>query len=501
MKALPPPAGFEGELRPYQVRGYSWIVKNCELGLGCLLADDMGLGKTVQLIAAVRALKNRGFFNEGRCMVVAPASLLINWQREFERFAPELTVEIFHGTERRLKNGTDRPDVLITSYGVLRRDLNALAGQDYRLMVLDEAQAIKNAKTAQAQAVKDFQAPVVVALTGTPVENRLFEYWSILSTVQPGLLGTAKDFQLEFADRIEKNRDMEAIERFKAVTAPFMLRRVKTDPKILEELPERNIVDHFTTLNARQAALYEDCLKTNFTDLEALEAKAEALEDEDLKKELNNVRLARRGAILRMITHLKQITNSPSQFMKASAEKPDSGKAEALLEIVERCIEADRKVLIFTQFKEMGERLQQWIERAFKLKADFLHGGLSLNERTRMVDRFQNDPEAKVFILSLKAGGTGLNLTAASAVIHYDLWWNPAVEDQASDRAWRIGQRRDVVVYRLITAGTFEEKVNAMLTKKRELADLTVSVGENWIGDLSDDEIKSIFALDRKRRG
>ncbi|MDO5531990.1 DEAD/DEAH box helicase [Sutterella sp.] len=497
VKELPSPGGLEAVLRPYQVRGFSWLVQNVLLGLGSLLADDMGLGKTVQVIAAAVELKNRGLLDEGRIIIAAPASLLVNWQREITRFAPDLTTRIHHGKERDLGTGKDRPDVLITSYGLLKRDLAKLAKEKYRLLVLDEAQAVKNAKTGQARAAAEFPADAVIALTGTPVENRLSEYWSIFSILEPGLLGTTAEFNREFVVPIEEHRDRAAIDRFRKITAPFLLRRVKTDPNILDELPEKNAVDYYTTLTPRQVALYEACLNENMESLENLEAEADSWDEKGRKRNAAQARLNRRGQILRMILHLKQICNSPSQFMKERADEPDSGKAQALMELLHRCRESGRKALIFTQFREMGERLVEWIEKEMKRRPAFLHGGVPAAKRMEMVDEFQNDPEAEVFVLSLKAGGTGLNLTAASAVIHYDLWWNPAVEDQASDRAWRIGQRRDVIVYRFITAGTFEEKVNEMLKKKRELADLAVGVGESWIGDLTDDEIRSIFTLQK----
>ena len=497
VKELPPPLGLEATLRPYQVRGYSWLVQNALLGFGSLLADDMGLGKTVQVIAAVQELKNRGELRSGRVLIAAPASLLVNWQREINRFAPQLTTQIFHGKDRDIGSGDTRPDILITSYGILKRELAKLSGERFRLLVLDEAQAVKNSRTGQARAAQEFPADAVIALTGTPVENRLSEYWSIFSIVEPGLLGSAAQFRHEFVDPIEERRDRGAIDRFRRITAPFLLRRVKTDPGILDELPEKNVVDYFTTLTPKQVALYEACLKGNLETLETIGADAEQLDSRGRAANAAQLRMSRRGQILRMILHLKQISNSPSQFEKNRSEKPDSGKAEALMELLARCRESGRKALIFTQFREMGERLVEWIEAETGKRPEFLHGGVPANKRMEMVDAFQNDPDADVFVLSLKAGGTGLNLTAASAVIHYDLWWNPAVEDQASDRAWRIGQRRDVVVYRFITAGTFEEKVNEMLKKKRELADLAVGVGESWIGDLTDEEIRDLFTLSR----
>lgn len=496
VKELPPPVELNAVLRPYQIRGFSWLVQNAMLGLGSLLADDMGLGKTVQVIACVAELKARGELDRGKVLIAAPASLLVNWEREIERFAPSLTAQIYHGKDRTIfALDHSRPDVIITSYGILKRELPQLSQMQFRLLVLDEAQAVKNAKTGQAKAAQEFPADSVIALTGTPVENRLAEYWSIFSIVEPGLLGSPAQFRRDFVMPIEEHRDRVAIDRFRRITSPFLLRRVKTDPGILDELPEKNVVDYFTTLTPKQVALYEECLKANLESLETLDRESREQEAAGDRLHAAQARLSRRGQILRMILNLKQISNSPSQFQKEFVDKPDSGKAEALLELLRRCRQSGRKALVFTQFREMGERLVRWIEDATGRKPEFLHGGVPAAKRMEMVDAFQNNPDSEIFILSLKAGGTGLNLTAASAVIHYDLWWNPAVEDQASDRAWRIGQRRDVVVYRFITAGTFEEKVNEMLKKKRELADLAVGVGESWIGDLTDDEIKSIFSL------
>ena len=379
------------------------------------------------------------------------------------------------------------PDVLLTSYGTLRRDYDLLSALKWRLLIIDEAQAVKNPGTAQTAAVRGIKAQQVIAMTGTPVENRLMEFWSILSTVQPKLLGSMKEFTDVFARPIEADHDERAAEAFRRLTAPFMLRRVKTDKSIIADLPEKNTIDHFAQMHLEQAVLYQETLDRMLKQIMEVEKSPE-----------NNTpagRMARRGRVLKLITSLKQICNSPSQFLKTPSLTPDSGKGDALLEILSQCADSDRKVLIFTQYREMGERLQDWIAQALGERPDFLHGGVSAEERMKMVDRFQEDRTARSFILSLKAGGTGLNLTAASAVIHYDLWWNPAVEAQATDRAFRIGQRRDVLVYRFITAGSFEERINDMLMQKRDLADMTVAAGENWIGDLTTSELAAVFKL------
>lgn len=496
---LPPPEGLNTQLRPYQARGYSWLMKNLRLGLGALIADDMGLGKTVQVIAALLQLKNEGELTQGSVLVVVPASVLTNWMRELTRFAPKLSVTAYHGQNRKLPG--ELPDVVVTSYRILANDLEDLSRRKWRLMVIDEAQAIKNSSTEQSTAVRHFPAPQVIAMSGTPVENRLQEYWSIMAAVQPKLLGSLKSFRETFARPIEEERSELVLEQFRRLTRPFMIRRMKSDKDIQVDLPDRETIDYFTTLTPEQTALYEDCLKVSLSDLDTL--MKEALESETTKELVDkaaliaSLQLKRRGNILRMITHLKQIVNSPSHFQKKHCDAPDSGKGKALMDLLAQCFENNRKVLVFTQFTEMGHLLVDWIAGEFGRKPDFLHGGVSIHERQAMIDRFQNDIQSKVLVLSLKAGGLGLNLTSASAVIHYDLWWNPAVEAQANDRAYRIGQNRDVVVYRFITEGTFEERLNQMIERKKELADVTVGTGEAWIGDLSNREIEEIFKISR----
>ena len=495
VKDEPVPRGLTADLRPYQVKGYSWLVKNLSLGLGALIADDMGLGKTVQVIAALQHLKEKGELEKERVLVVAPASLLTNWQREIARFAPDLTTEIYHGLAREMADDLADSDVVITSYGILRRDLTPLSLRSWRLLVLDEAQSVKNWASSQAEAARLFPARQVIAMTGTPVENSLSEYWSVLSTVQPGLLGGRTEFMRDYGKPIEERMDRRALERFRQLTAPFILRRVKTDKTVIADLPDKNEIDYFTALTPQQVKLYEECLKTGLTDAETLTKEAQAQSDETMKAVAQSLKMKRRGAILRMITHLKQIADSPSLFAKTPADTADSGKAEALLALLGPSVEAGNKILIFTQYAEMGTRLVSWIEKAGFRRPDFLEGATPVAERTAMVDRFQNDPKANILVLTLKAGGTGLNLTAASVVIHYDLWWNPAVEAQATDRAYRIGQTKEVLVYRFITAGTFEEKIDKLLVNKKRLADMTVAGSEKWIGDMTDDELATLFRL------
>ena len=478
-KEIPVPDDIRAELRPYQKRGYSWLMKNFRLGLGSLIADDMGLGKTLQVITALDELKREGELKTGKVIAVVPATLLTNWVREIRKFAPNLTAEIYHGSDRKLGDPDKRPDVLLTTYGTLRRDSEQLSKLSWRVMVMDEAQAVKNTGTGAYAAASSFPADRVIAMTGTPVENRLMEYWSIFSIVQPGLLGTASDFRENFSVPIENEHDPRAAEAFRKLVAPFMLRRMKTDKAIISDLPDCIVQDVMTTLLPEQAYLYQETL-------DAISRAEANSRDKQVK---------RRALVLKLITELKQICNSPSQYNKQWSETPDSAKAETLFELLDECRENGRKVLVFTQYREMGELLQGWIAKKTGRKPEFLHGGVSVARRAVMVDDFQNNPDSHILLVSLKAGGTGLNLTAASVVIHYDLWWNPAVESQASDRAWRIGQQRDVLVYRFVTEGTFEERINEMLTEKRRITDLAVSSGENWVGDMSTSELRALFSL------
>ena len=482
-KEIPVPDDIRAELRPYQKRGYSWLMKNFRLGLGSLIADDMGLGKTLQVITALDELKHEGELKTGKVIAVVPATLLTNWVREIRKFAPNLTAEIYHGSDRKLGDPDKRPDVLLTTYGTLRRDSEQLSKLPWRVMVMDEAQAVKNTGTGAYAAASSFPADRVIAMTGTPVENRLMEYWSIFSIVQPGLLGTASDFRENFSVPIENEHDPRAAEAFRKLVAPFMLRRMKTDKAIISDLPDCIVQDVMTTLLPEQAYLYQEALTRNLDAISRAEANSR---DKQVK---------RRALVLKLITELKQICNSPSQYNKQWSETPDSAKAETLFELLDECRENGRKVLVFTQYREMGELLQGWIAKKTGRKPEFLHGGVSVARRAVMVDDFQNNPDSHILLVSLKAGGTGLNLTAASVVIHYDLWWNPAVESQASDRAWRIGQQRDVLVYRFVTEGTFEERINEMLTEKRRITDLAVSSGENWVGDMSTSELRALFSL------
>ena len=477
-KALEVPSTLKATLRPYQKRGYSWLVRNMRTMMGSIIADDMGLGKTLQVIAALERLRCDGEFDKKSALVVVPASLIVNWQKELARFAPMLKPSVFYGEGRRID---PKADLILTTYGTLRSSIKALKALDLRVVVIDEAQTIKNSGSQVFRAVRSLKADSMIAMSGTPVENRLSEYWSVMDFANPGLLGTAKDFQKEFASPIEDGHDIEAARRLRRVTAPFIMRRLKSDKKIISDLPDKISKDEYCTLSPAQAALYKAQLDASF----------------DAMRQIGADPGKRTAAIITMITRLKKICNAPEQFAPSDSHKgPEfSGKAMQLMEILDALHKSGRKALVFTQFKEMGALLQKWIGERTGRTPLFINGSVAPSKRAEIVDKFQRDRRERVLVLTLKAAGTGLNLTAASAVIHYDLWWNPAVESQATDRAYRIGQTRNVQVWRLICAHTFEEKINEMIESKKELADMAVNVGEKWIGDMSNRQLEEIFSL------
>ncbi|MBC3784801.1 DEAD/DEAH box helicase [Spirosoma utsteinense] len=474
----PLPATLNATLRPYQHRGYDWLVKNTALGMGSLLADDMGLGKTLQIIALLLRFKQEGRFKKQKGLIVLPTTLLTNWQKEIARFAPDLQARVYHGSNRKLPASSDAYDLLLTTYGVVRSDLDTIKKTTWAVVIIDEAQNIKNADTEQTKAVKALKSPIRIALSGTPVENRLSEFWSIMDFVNKGYLGGLSKFNEEFGKPIQQERDHQKLDQFRRVTSPFLLRRIKTDKTIISDLPDKIENNQFCALTPEQAALYQNVVQESL----------QAIEDKD--------GIARRGLVLKLMTALKQIGNHPHQYLKKGNAAPSlSGKATLLLNLLETIYANHEKVLIFTQYREMGELLQQFIQQTFGQQPLFLHGGTSRADRDEMVEQFQRNRSDHTFILSLKAGGTGLNLTQANHVIHYDLWWNPAVESQATDRAFRIGQTKNVLVYRLMNQGTLEEKIDAMIRSKRELADLSVKTGETWLGDLSDEELTELVSL------
>ncbi len=470
------PKDLLATLRPYQQRGFEWLVRNAGLGMGSIIADDMGLGKTLQIICLLLHYKNQGSLISGKALIVVPTTLISNWEHEIERFAPSLSAYAYHGTGR--KNDFDSFDIIISSYGLIRNNTSIFEKSKWKLLIVDEAQNIKNHLTEQTKAIKKIKAEIRVAMSGTPVENRLSDYWSIFDFVNKGYLGSFNTFNEEFAKPIHYNHNTDRIEQFKRITSPFLLRRVKTDKSIISDLPDKVERNHYTSLTAEQAALYQSIVDQTISQIE----RSEGIE--------------RRGLVLKLMIALKQTGNHPYHYLRQGGKEPElSGKSQLMAELIKNITDSGEKVIVFTQFREMGDLLSIIISHVTGIAPLFLHGGCSRKQRDMMTERFQNGHN-QVYILSLKAGGTGLNLTSANHVIHYDLWWNPAVETQATDRAYRIGQKKNVQVYRLINKGTIEEKIDNMIKEKRYLADLTVTSGETWLGNLSDPELRNLVRLD-----
>jgi superfamily II DNA or RNA helicase len=470
--AVEPPEGLLATLRPYQRRGLSWLARMCELGLGGCLADDMGLGKTVQTIALHL---HRRALGAGPTLVVCPTSLLGNWQRELARFAPGVQVRRYHGGDRHLQD-VAADEVVLVTYGVVRRDRAALAEVGWGLVVADEAQHAKNPLSRTARELRAIPAPARVALTGTPVENRLTELWSILDWTTPGLLGPLERFRRSVAVPVERYRDADATERLARVVRPFLLRRRKSDPRIAPELPAKTETDRVVPLTAEQATLYEAVVR------------------ETLAKIASSEGIERRGLVLGLLTALKQICNHPAQYLHEAAPLPGrSGKLAALDELLDVILDEGEATLVFSQYVEMCGLIRAHLAQR-GVPTLFLHGRVPARRREELVAGFQ-EGGAPVFLLSLKAGGVGLNLTRATHVVHYDRWWNPAVEDQATDRAYRIGQDRPVQVHRLVTEGTLEDRIAALLASKRGLAEAVVGAGESWITELSDAELAELVSL------
>ncbi len=500
LRSIPTPDGFAGELRPYQERGLSWLAFLDDLGLGACLADDMGLGKTAQLLALLvhergrgseapkrrgttaRAKRHNPLPRLGPTLVLCPMSLVGNWQREATRFAPKLSVYVHHGSDRldgkafiRHAGGTD---LVLSTYGLAARDQALLAEVAWRRIVLDEAQQIKNSAARTTQSVRAIPAGRRIAMTGTPVENRLSELWSIMHFLNPGMLGSEKAFHERFALPIERDGDDEAAARLRQITGPFVLRRLKTDRSIIADLPDKLEMKEFCNLTREQATLYQAVVD----DMLARIDEAEGIE--------------RRGLVLATMMKLKQVCNHPAQFLAdGSSIGGRSGKVSRLVEVLEEAVAEGDRTLVFTQFTQIGNMLEHHLSNRLGCDVLWLHGGVSKRARDTMVQRFQGAEGAPVFLLSLKAGGTGLNLTAATNVVHFDRWWNPAVEDQATDRAFRIGQRRNVQVRKFVCGGTLEERIDAMIEAKRALADRIVGSGEGWITELSTDQLREVVAL------
>ncbi|MFF3224700.1 DEAD/DEAH box helicase [Nocardia suismassiliense] len=527
LEPIAPPVGLKAQLRPYQERGLAWLVTMSRMGFGAILADDMGLGKTVQVLALLvhereaanardrqaakpsrksagakaadgavvlsldaarrrKAAGDSGGGLPGPTLLVCPMSVVGNWQRETERFAPDLRVWVHHGVGRRsgaeLDAAVAESDLVITTYSLLARDLDELKRQTWDRIVLDEAQHIKNAATRQSRAARSLPARHRLALTGTPVENRLEELRSIMDFAVPKVLGSPQTFRARFAVPIERERDENAISRLRMITQPFVLRRVKTDPAVITDLPDKLEMTVRANLTVEQAALYQ------------------AVVDDMLAKIKDAKGMARKGAVLSALTRLKQVCNHPAHFLGDGSGvlhrgSHRSGKLALAEDVLDAVLADGEKALLFTQFREFGELIAPYLVERFGTEVPFLHGGVPKQRRDTMVTRFQEPEGPPLMLLSLKAGGTGLNLTAANHVVHLDRWWNPAVENQATDRAYRIGQQRNVQVRKLVCVDTIEERIDEMINGKRQLADLAVGAGENWITELSTDDLRELFTL------
>ena len=483
---LDEPPGFVGELRPYQRRGLGWLVYLRRLGLGACLADDMGLGKTVQAIAMLLHERQNGDGSEHRpSLLICPTSVVANWRREVERFAPELRVLVHHGGSR--LEGDDflaalgANDLIITSYGTARRDIDVLLACEWSDLILDEAQNIKNPGAKQSQAVRRLPARNRVALTGTPVENHLTELWSVLEFLNPGYLGNHEQFRHQFMVPVERYNDEDRARELRRLVQPFLLRRLKSDPTIISDLPEKNEMVVYCSLTREQAGLYETTVQESLAKLDRADG------------------IQRRGLVLSLLTRLKQICNHPAQLLKQEGPlRSRSGKLDRLTEMLEEALSVGDHALVFTQFVEMGTLLQRHLRERLQTEVLFLHGGTPANQRDQMVQAFQREDGPAIFVLSLRAGGSGLNLTRANHVFHYDRWWNPAVENQATDRAFRIGQQRNVQVHKFVVAGTLEDRINDIIENKQALAESIVGSGENWLTELNTDELREILTLRRE---
>ncbi|MCP6759325.1 MAG: DEAD/DEAH box helicase [Fischerella sp. CENA71] len=485
VEPLPTPADFQGELRPYQQRGVAWLTFLERWGLGACLADDMGLGKTIQFIAFLLHLKEQDAL-EKPALLVCPTSVLGNWEREVKKFAPTLKVWQYHGDKRPKGKAfaeiANKHHLIITSYALIHRDIKSLQAVSWQGIVLDEAQNIKNAEAKQSQAVRQLEATYKIALTGTPVENRLQELWSILDFLNPGYLGNKQFFQRRFAMPIEKYGDTSSLNQLRSLVQPFILRRLKSDREIIQDLPEKQEINVFCGLSLEQAELYQKVVEDSLSEIETAEG------------------IQRRGMILGLLVKLKQVCNHPAQYLKKTTllEPQLSGKLLRLQEMLEEVLSEGDRALIFTQFAEWGKLLKPYLEQQLGREIFFLYGSTSKKQREEMIDRFQHDPQGPpIMILSLKAGGVGLNLTRANHVFHFDRWWNPAVENQATDRVFRIGQTRNVQVHKFVCTGTLEEKIHDMIESKKQLAEQVVGAGEEWLTELDTNQLRNLLLLDR----
>lgn len=479
------PPGLKAELRPYQRVGYGWLRFVARLGLGGCLADDMGLGKTVQVIALLLDLKRDG--SKGASILVVPASLIANWKSELAKFAPGLSFAVVHPSETGANGGevgpgtADAVDLVITTYGMLVRT-DWLRRRRWRLAILDEAQAIKNSGTKQTRAAKELEAGSRIAMTGTPIENRLSDLWSLFDFLNPGLLGSSKEFSA-YVKRLQA-APMPSFQPLRTLARPYILRRLKTDKRVISDLPDKTEVNAYCSLSKLQAALYQSAV-------------------DDLARELETAEeggIQRKGIVLSQLMRLKQICNHPAQATGSTDYAPDrSGKFRRLAEIAEEIASRQEKVLVFTQFREITEPLAEFLASLFGRPGLVLHGGTAIKKRREFVEQFQREDGPPFFVLSLKAGGTGLNLTAASHVIHFDRWWNPAIEDQATDRAFRIGQKKNVLAHKFVCRGTVEERIDEMIAAKRKVASEVIgdgATGESLLTEMDNDTLMKFVKLD-----
>ena len=509
------PEGFVGKLRPYQRRGVGWLSFLRRLGLGACLADDMGLGKTIQAIAlllhsrhlAEKQRESRNGQNEGQgrpALLICPTSVVANWRHEIERFAPGLRLLLHHGSGRlsgeAFRSALSQHDMVITSFGIARRDIDMLETQDWSDLILDEAQNIKNPSAKQTQAIRRLTGegrgeeregkaaaahasrrtpPFRVALTGTPVENRLLELWSIMEFLNPDYLGKREHFRQQFVLPVERYNDEFAAADLRRMVQPFLLRRLKTDPTIISDLPEKNEMVVYCSLTKEQETLYTQVIEETMARVE------------------KSAGVQRRGLVLGLLLKLKQVTNHPAHFLGEKGPLEErSGKLSRLTEMLEEALAVGDRALVFTQFVEMGHLLRRHLMENLGREALFLHGGTPASRREQMVRSFQEDSNgAPIFVLSLRAGGVGVNLTRANHVFHFDRWWNPAVENQATDRAFRIGQKRSVQVYKFVVSGTLEEQIHKMIESKQDLAESIVNSGEDWLADMDTEGLRQLIAL------
>lgn len=483
-EAMPEPPGFVGTLRPYQKRGLAWLWYLHEIGLGACLADDMGLGKTIQTIALfLEQEKVRPSAERWPRLLICPTSVLRNWQRELARFAPRLRTNLHHGPSRpraqEFQRLLDDCDVVLTSFGTARVDQAVLQSVAWHTLVIDEAQNIKNPTTQQARAIRSFAGRHRLALTGTPLENRLMEIWSILDFLNAGYLGTRAAFHRQFIRPIENERDRRRLDHLKTIVQPFVLRRLKSDPDVVRDLPEKQEINVVCDLSEEQTLLYAQAVERALPEIAGADG------------------MKRKGSILALMTLLKKITNHPAMVVEErSVLKGRSGKLDRFAEMLAEALVNRNQALVFTTFVAMGEILQRHLREELGIDADFLHGGVRLRERQAMVDRFQQGGQTvPVLLLSVRTGGVGINLTAANQVYHYDRWWNPAVENQATDRAHRIGQTRRVQVFKYIMAGTVEEHVDNLIDNKASLAQDILGSGEEWLTELTNDQLYELLKL------